>query len=70
MIYKNLPERTVAIFNKGNTVIVVDDSCYVIRNWNGKEFGTSAWIFPEALEVLKSLPDRPNDAEEIKLFEL
>lgn len=59
---KNLPDRTVAVLNEENTVIVVDDHCYVIKNWNGKEFGRSAWIFPEALKVLKNLPDNPDIA--------
>jgi len=64
-IVKELPDRTVAVLNEGNTAIVVDDSCYVIRNWNGKEWGWSRWIFVEALEALKMLPDNPNDAERI-----
>ena len=52
----------VANCNEGNTHIVVDDSCWVIYNnyyLNGGGF--SAWIFPEALEVLKKLPNSPRD---------
>ncbi|MFA5154565.1 MAG: hypothetical protein WC554_18620 [Clostridia bacterium] len=59
---KNYPERTVAKLNDGNTIIVVDDHCYAIRNWDGKEWGFSAWIFKEALSILKILPDNPDDA--------
>ena len=62
MTDKTLPENTVATCNEGNTAIVVDDHCYAIRNWNGKEWGFSAWIFREALEVIKTLPDNPDDA--------
>jgi hypothetical protein len=56
------PERTVAILNNGDTAIVVDDHCYAVRNWNGNEWGWSAWIFREALAALKVLPDNPDDA--------
>lgn len=58
-----LPERTVAILSDGNTAIVVDDHCYAIRNWNGNEWGWSAWIFAEALATLKTLPDNPDVAK-------
>lgn len=62
------PDRVVAVFNNGNSVIVEDDHCYVIRNWSGtrQRWGWSAWIFPEALKVLASLPDNPDDARTIR----
>jgi hypothetical protein len=56
------PERTVAIMNNSDTVIVVDDHCYAVQNWNGSEWRRSAWIFREALAALKTLPDNPDDA--------
>ncbi len=62
---RELPEGAVAVLNEGNTVIVVDDHSYVIENWNGTVWGTSAWIFPEAVLVIKGLPDNPDDAENL-----
>lgn len=59
---EELIQRAVAIFNDGHSMIVVDDHCYVIMNWNGETWVRSAWIFKEALGVLKSLPDDPDDA--------
>ena len=56
------PESTVVVLNNGNTAIVVDDHCYAVRNWNGNEWGWSAWIFREALAALKTLPDNPDEA--------
>ena len=60
---KKNPKQTVAILNGGNSVIVVDDHCYAIRNWDGKKWGWSAWIFTEALRVLRTLPENPDEAE-------
>lgn len=62
---RTYPNRTVAVINKGNTAIVVDDGCYCIRNQIGEEWKFSAWIFPEALEALKALPANPSDAADI-----
>ena len=45
-----------AQFNKGYSFIILDDGCYQIVNGNK----ISSHIFPEALEVLKTLPD-PRD---------
>jgi len=59
------PSRTVAICNNGNTAIVVDDHCYAIRNWTGKEWGWSSHIFNEALLIIKNLPDNPDKAIEL-----
>ena len=61
----NWPERTVAVCNNRNTAITVDDSCYVIKNWTGEEWKNSAWIFPEALQRIKTLPANPNNATDI-----
>ncbi len=61
------PDRTVAILNNGDTAIVVDDHCYVVRNWNGNEWGWSAWIFCEALAALKALPDNPDEAATVSV---
>jgi len=57
------PNRTVAVLNNGDSVIVVDDHCYAIRNKINNEWKWSAWIFPEALSVIKSLPINPDDAK-------
>ncbi len=48
---------SVAQFNKGYSHIVVDDGCWIIMN--GRE--TSSWIFDEAVQVLKQLPNSPSD---------
>ena len=56
------PHSMVALINNKDTAIVVDDNCYVICNWNGKDWGYSAWIFPEAIEAIKKLPANPNEA--------
>ena len=56
-----LPESTVATCNEGNTAIVVDDHCYAIRNWNGKNWVGRELTFREALDILKTLPDNPDD---------
>jgi len=56
MNQKEYPERTVAVFNNGSSVIIVDDGCYVILNHGNGEWGSSAWIFPEALIELQKLP--------------
>lgn len=43
--------------NNGNSRIVIDDGCYVLLNRAANdEWRASPWIFPEAWEVLKSLP--------------
>ena len=60
---ENLPENTVAVFNDGNSVIVVDDHCYCLKNKNDEgRWGFRAWIFKEALDVIKAMPDYPDDA--------
>lgn len=58
----NYPYSTVKILNEGNSIIVVDDHCYVIRNLVDGEWRHSAWIFREALDALKELPDNPDNA--------
>jgi hypothetical protein len=65
------PQGTVAILNNGNTAIVIDDHCYAIRNLNtdGK-WGWSAWIFKEALDSLKMLPENPDDAKTIETLSI
>ena len=59
---KVYPQTTVAIFNNKESVIIVDDHCYVINNQVGREWKTSAWIFKEALEELRKLPQNPDKA--------
>ena len=48
---------SVAVFNDGYSRIVIDDNCWVVKN--GDNY--SEWIFEEAMEVLKQLPNKPND---------
>lgn len=58
--------NVVAILNDGNSVIVRDDHCYAIRNLIDGEWKWSAWIFKEALEVIKNLPENPDNAVILK----
>jgi len=59
---KNGEEVTsVATFNHEFSHIVVDDSVWVVANGEDGKLVFSSWIFPEAIEVLKSLPDDPLD---------
>ena len=44
--------RSYATFNKGYSNVIIDDTCYQIVNGNT----ISSYIFPEALEILKTLP--------------
>lgn len=44
--------KSCAQFNGGYSHIIIDDGCYQIVNGDG----ISSHIFPEALEILKTLP--------------
>ena len=52
------PVATLANEYGGKCQISIDDDCYIIRlkNSDGKYINT-AWIFPEAFKVLKTLPN-------------
>lgn len=50
---------TVAEFNNGFSHIAIDDHCYLLLN----DKKPSYHIFDEALEVLKQLPNNPDDYE-------
>lgn len=50
------PRRVAATFNDGYSHWVIDDHEYVLVNGHDGKAGFSYHIFPEALEVLKSLP--------------
>ena len=58
-----LPPNTVAVFNEGCSVFTVDDHCYVLHNWSGKEWKPHAWLFREAVGILRGLPIHPDDAK-------
>ena len=49
--------RSYAQFNDGYSHIIIDGGCYIIIN-NDRP---SAWIFEEALQELKKLPENPYD---------
>lgn len=51
------PVATLANEYGDRCQISIDDHCYILRlkKSNGK-YRTTAWIFPEAFEVLKKLP--------------
>lgn len=55
------PNNTLCVFNNGNTAIVVDDNCYVVKNWNGSEWKSSAHVFPEAVRHILKLDATPNN---------
>lgn len=51
------PVATLADEHGGRCQISVDDHCYVLRlKQSDGKYKTTAWIFPEAFEVLKTLP--------------
>jgi len=54
---------SVASFNRGNSHFIVDDGCYVLINNQGGSYGVSPWLFQEAIDVLKTLPSDPREAE-------
>ena len=53
---------SVAEFNGGYSHLIEDDHCWLVVNGGG----TSAWIFEEAVEVLKQLPNSPDDYEPLQ----
>lgn len=51
------PVATLADEYGGRCQISVDDHCYILRlKQSDGKYKTTAWIFPEAFEVLKTLP--------------
>lgn len=58
---KELPSGEISVvnFNNGYSHIVIDDNSYAILNGNDTDY--SAWIFEEAMQVLKQLPNNPKD---------
>jgi len=53
--------EALATFNDGYSHFIDDDSCYILVNGNvapGVAKPTH-WIFPEAVEILKTLPPQP-----------
>jgi hypothetical protein len=63
-LYEKVP---IATFNDGNSHFIIDDGCYVLvnRTNDGENdyYGESAWISPEALEVLNTLPSPSKELE-------
>lgn len=59
------PDCTVAVFNGGTHVIVVDDGCYVVRVWDGKEWQIAPWLSRSAVKELRQLPENPDIAVDI-----
>lgn len=55
---KGKPVATLADEYGGRCQICIDDHCYVLRlkQLNGR-YKTTAWIFKEAFNVLKTLPN-------------
>jgi hypothetical protein len=51
------PVTAYAEFNGGSSHVVVDDGCWVVLN----DGVPAAWIFPEAMAVLRQLPDSPRN---------
>lgn len=54
----------VACFNKGYSHIAVDDNCWIVVNGDRM----SPWIFAEAMEVLKTLPNKPSEYKPLADF--
>ena len=55
-----------AEFNKGYSHIIIDDGCWVIVNGEDGTAAIYAWIYPEAMENLKLLPNNPKDYKQEK----
>jgi len=52
-----IPVATLADEYGGRCQISIDDHCYILRlKQSDGKYKTTAWIFPEAFEVLKTLP--------------
>jgi len=52
------PVATLADEYGGRAQIIVDDNCYMLHLiQDDRTYKYTAWIFPEAHEVLKDLPD-------------
>jgi hypothetical protein len=60
--------KTVAYLNNGNSKICVDDHCYVLFNRLGAlglrkdMWSYTSHLFGEALAVLRTLPENPDQA--------
>lgn len=51
------PVATLADESGGRCQISIDDHCYILRlKQSDGRYETTSWIFPEAFEVLKTLP--------------
>lgn len=50
------PVTTLADDAGGRAIIIEDDGCYVLCIEKDGKYGMTSWIFPEAFEVLKTLP--------------
>ena len=53
---KFTPVATLADDSGGRAQIHIDDHCYVLSLERDNGYINTAWIFPEAFEVLKTLP--------------
>lgn len=56
------PHNTIAVLNNNNTVIVIDDHCYVLMNRIDDTWRNTSYIFAEANRVLQTLPLDPDHA--------
>jgi hypothetical protein len=50
------PVATLCDESGGRAQIHIDDHCYVLTLQRDMGYISTAWIFPEAFEVLKTLP--------------
>ena len=56
------PHNTIAVLNNNNTVIVIDDHCYVLKNKIDNKWLNTSHIYAEASRILQTLPLDPNHA--------
>lgn len=57
-----IPVATLEDENGGRCQISIDDHCYVLKlKQNDGKYKITPWIFPEAFEVLKTLPSLKKD---------
>jgi hypothetical protein len=56
----------VAVFNNECSAFIIDDHCYVLVNTKDRQaciYRPSLWLFPEALQVLGTLPPIPKSPD-------
>lgn len=64
----NITYTSIAQFNEGFSHICVDDHCYILVNGMDGNYTPVYHWFPEAVRILKILPDTPDNYPPYKDF--